>query len=444
MKRYIYIGVFSLMVLMSTAQESSDVWTMDRCMQYAVEHSTGVMKKQYEAASSRSDYHSAVASFFPTLDAQTGGQYNWGRGINPETNTYSNVTTFNNYYELYTSLSVFDAGRTFNQWRQAKVGRQLGYNNVQKAKDDKAIEVMQAFVDVVYTQGCVKLAEDKLKESRMALHKVERQEELGLKGKPDVAQIKAQEAEDDYNLTHQQNLYDAALLKLKTAMNFPTKDLLPVDTTMQHFSPLMRVENSDDLFQYASNNNPDAMAASLNVKKSRLQYSIDKSKLMPSLTFSAGINTNYYENLSNNSTVQSFHSQMKNNRGEFLYATLRIPIVDFVTRSTVKRSRNNMLISQLEKDETMRKLQSDIEQAVMDCNGYAKEITQMENKVDADSLAFHATSRKFEEGMQSAIDLYTSANTLLLSRVTLLQKRMLYVLKDRLVDYYKGESLIKQ
>jgi outer membrane protein len=135
---------------------------------------------------------------------------------------------------------------------------------------------------------------------------------------------------------------------------------------------------------------------------------------------------------------------MKNNRGEFLYATLRIPIVDFVTRSTVKRSRNNMLISQLEKDETMRKLQSDIEQAVMDCNGYAKEITQMENKVDADSLAFHATSRKFEEGMQSAIDLYTSANTLLLSRVTLLQKRMLYVLKDRLVDYYKGESLIKQ
>ena len=68
----------------------------------------------------------------------------------------------------------------------------------------------------------------------------------------------------------------------------------------------------------------------------------------------------------------------------------------------------------------------------------------MENKVDADSLAFHATSRNFEEGMQSAIDLYTSANTLLLSRVTLLQKRMLYVLKDRLVDYYKGESLIKQ
>ena len=39
------------------------------------------------------------------------------------------------------------------------------------------------------------------------------------------------------------------------------------------------------------------------------------------------------------------------------------------------------------------------------------------------------------------IDLQISANTYYASRVSLLQKQMLYILKTKLVDYYKGEPL---
>jgi outer membrane protein len=77
----------------------------------------------------------------------------------------------------------------------------------------------------------------------------------------------------------------------------------------------------------------------------------------------------------------------------------------------------------------------------MDRNGYVKEIVQMENKVDADSLAYFVAHRKYEEGMLSAIDLHTTSSTLLQSKITLLQKRMLFVLKDKLIDYYKGKEL---
>lgn len=47
--------------------------------------------------------------------------------------------------------------------------------------------------------------------------------------------------------------------------------------------------------------------------------------------------------------------------------------------------------------------------------------------------------RKYEEGMLSTFELRTSANALLESRVKLLQMHMLYAMKQRLVDYYKGE-----
>jgi outer membrane protein len=63
--------------------------------------------------------------------------------------------------------------------------------------------------------------------------------------------------------------------------------------------------------------------------------------------------------------------------------------------------------------------------------------------VEADGLSYEQTRRKFEEGMLSSFDLRTAANTLLQSKVSLLQMRMLYVLKDRLVDYYKGIGIIR-
>ena len=43
----------------------------------------------------------------------------------------------------------------------------------------------------------------------------------------------------------------------------------------------------------------------------------------------------------------------------------------------------------------------------------------------------------------SPIDLQTSANTLLLSKADLLQRKLMYLMKCKLVDYYKGKPLIE-
>jgi len=65
----------------------------------------------------------------------------------------------------------------------------------------------------------------------------------------------------------------------------------------------------------------------------------------------------------------------------------------------------------------------------------------MEAKVNSDSLAYHLSSRKYEEGMLSTFDLHTAAQTLLESRIKLLQTQLLYGLKQRLVEYYNGKPL---
>lgn len=88
-------------------------------------------------------------------------------------------------------------------------------------------------------------------------------------------------------------------------------------------------------------------------------------------------------------------------------------------------------------------MQTAVEQAVLDRDGFAKEVIQMDKQVKANELAYQITYRKFEEGVMSSLDLQTSANTLLLSQANLLQRRLMYLVKCKLVDYYKGLPLIE-
>ena len=170
-----------------------------------------------------------------------------------------------------------------------------------------------------------------------------------------------------------------------------------------------------------------------------------KGKLLPSIYLNAGISTSYFENLKSDNAPEGFKDQFKNNRGEYVSFSLSFPLFDGLSRLTnARRYRNNMRIARETRTEVFRQLQTAVEQSVLDREGYAKEAIQMDKKVRSDELAYRVTLRKYEEGLMSTLDVQTSANTLLESKANLLQKRLMYLLKSKLVDYYKGKPLINE
>ncbi len=457
MKRIgLYIGLMALGSLEVTAQVATathtaveaigetqaKIWGLDSCMAYAVEHATDVKREVVNARQRKQDYQKAVTDFLPSVAGGVQGQYAWGRNIDPETNTYNHVTTFNNYYQLYASLNVFDGFATINAFKQAKLARAYSTTAMQKVRDDKAIDVMQKFVDAAYAEASIQIASDKLAESKRLLGKMQRLYELGEKGRPDVVQMESQVAEDEYNLTHQKHVAQQSLLTLKSAMNFPVEEELRLVTNGKQVNESFPI-NHETVYQNFLNASPDVKSAEYEVEKARYDYKIAKGRLLPSLSLSGGISTNFYRNLSQGGQYEGFASQFRNNRGEYLALTLSIPICDNVAWHSVKKARNDWQLAQVNLEETKRKLHDHIAQAVMDAEGYAKELYQMNKKVASDSLAYYMSSRKFEEGMLSTFDLHTAAQTLLESRIKQLQMQMLLVIKQRLVDYYQGKNLIK-
>ena len=429
--------------LVWAAGVSAQSWSLDDCMKYAVEHATEVKREVVNARQRKLDYQHAVAGFLPTVSGGVQGQYAWGRNIDPETNTYNNVTTFNNYYQLYAELNVFDGFATINALKQAKLSRDYSATAMQKIQDDRAIDVMQKYVDAAYAEASILIASEKLNESKRMLAKMKRLYELGEKGRPDVVQMESQVAEDEYNLTHQENVAKQSLLALKSAMNFPVDGELKLELKSENKEAPASGANYETIYQGFQHISPDLKSAEYEVERARYDYKIAKGRLLPSLSLGGGISTNYYKNLSQKGQYDGFASQFRNNQGEYLALTLSIPIYNSDRCHSVKKARNDWQLAQVNLEETRRKLHDQIAQAVMDAEGYAKELHQMQKKVASDSLAYHMSSRKFEEGMLSTFDLHTAAQTLLESRVKELQMQMLLIIKQRLVAYYQGENLIK-
>lgn len=416
-------------------------WTLDDCLQYADEHATAVKKQAVRVQSAGLARQEVLAELMPTLSGNVSAQYNWGRNVDPETNTYNTITTFNNYYQLSAQVTLFDGGRTWNALKAAGLQRRQAQNTLQQAIDDTRLTVMGAFVEAVYCCKLVTMMGRKLTDSEALRHKTRRQQEVGEKSLPDVAQMEALVADDSLRLVRAQNDCDKALRTLKSAMNFPMNAPFYPDTlTALPNEPVEEPtgDTAETLFLAAQNRHPQALNATLAVVQKRLEARQAAGALLPTVSLGAAVATNYFRAIGMSAQGVGFGRQFRDNMGEYLFASVSIPIFNLPVIKRARKVRREVVLAEVEKAETLRRLHDDIAQAVADCNGYCAEMRQMSRKVQADSLAYRLSLRRYEVGMLSPLDLRTSAATLWESRVNLVKMQLLYEVKRRLVNYYRN------
>lgn len=429
MKQALTIGL-ALAALQSFAQSE---WTLRQCMQYAVEHNHEVRRTALELDNRLASRTGAIGRFLPSLGANIGTQYNFGRAINPETNGYTDVNTFNNGYSLYASLPVFEGFGRIHALKAAKAGTLMGRAALQRSRDLTALGVLEAATEVAYYEGMTRMAAEKAQETALLLRQTLLMEEVGRKSAADVAQVESQQAEADYNLTYQQNRYASALLELKTRMGFSLNDSL---------RPIIIPCAGEVGPRTGSGEEPaELQVARYQMQVSRHEWRQARAALFPSLTLNVGANTAYYHTL-HDDAGQAFRSQFKNNRGEYVGATLSIPLFNRLqTLTGIRRAKNNYHIACEHYEEKRQELEKLALEAWQEWQAYVKQTEQMRHKTQADSLAYQLTRRQFEEGLSTAVDLRTTSAQLLHSRATLLQCQLMAMVKEQFVRYYRGETI---
>ena len=428
------------LVLATMTAEAAEPWSVERCMEYAAEHSHTVRLQQYDLDASRTERTRAIGAFLPDVYGSVGAQMNFGRAIDPETNTYTDVNTFYNGYGLQASLVVFDGLQRYNELRMARANVAMGRSALQAEKDAVRLRVYKACMDLLYCEGAVEHTLRKRDESRALLHQVEVMAEVGQKSDADVAQMRATLAADEYELAHMQSQTTKARLALKQLMGFPVDSALAV-IQPSFDDEILTAEDASQLSAFAATDNPRILKAQQNVEAARYSLRAARGALLPTISLSGGVSTSFFRNMDKGGHA-SFSSQFRNNAGEYVGLSLSVPLFDrLATYSTIRRRKTALLQAQENLAYEQSELRRIIVEAASDVENSTKEVEKMQEQVEADSIASRLTTRKYEEGLASSIDVKTAAVTLLQSRVRLLQSQLTMAYNKKLLAYYKGEKL---
>ena len=438
MMKRLLITIYAIAAVLQLS--ASEPWSVERCMQYAADHSHTVRQQQFALEDSRAAKTQAIGAFLPSVYGSVDGQMNFGRAIDPSTNTYTDVSTLYNGYGLQASLVVFDGLQRYNNLRLAKANEAMGRSGVRAEKDDVALKVYKAYMDLVYCEGAVSQTAKKRDESRELLRQTSVMAEVGQKSDADVAQMRATLAADEYELAHMQSQTTKAMLALKQLMGFPVDSALAV-IQPSFDDEILTAEDASQISAFAATDNPRILKAQQNVEAARYSLRAARGALLPTISLSGGVSTSFFRNMDKGGHA-SFSSQFRNNAGEYVGLSLSIPLFDrLATYSTIRRRKTALVQAQENLAYEQSELRRIIVEAASDVENSTKEVEKMQEQVEADSIASRLTTRKYEEGLASSIDVKTAAVTLLQSRVRLLQSQLTMAYNKKLLAYYKGEKL---
>ncbi len=440
--------IFAFILLLAIAEthcctsqaQTNSVFSLNDCMRYAIENASRTKIKAAQNQILKDEKLAAAMGFLPSVSGGVGASANFGRSIDPETNVYSNYTTFNNSYSLSAGWTVFDGFSVVNNFRIAKNAKELGVAEQQQIEDELCLEVIQAYYNVIYYSRMSVLAQQQLDEANQNLKFTQSQEKQGLKSYADVAEIEALVAEKDYNLVMMQNNYANALSVLKQKMCFPMSDELKIDDSVDiQLVESSNAGNVEEILAFAKENHPSMMIAKNNIEAARLKFKTSKWQMAPSLYAYAGYSTGYINSFIEGYKADPFWQQINDRQGEYVQLSLNIPIFNGLSRQTnAKVKKNNWKIAQYEFEQRTKDLEVEIGLAVQDRDAALKAFVQADKRADSQAVAYKLNQKRYEQGLISALELQASGNNRLESEAARLHAYFTFVIKSKVVNYYKG------
>ena len=433
-----------------TGVKAQDTVTMDlkECMRYAVEHSTKMRIQQADNRDAQLDRRTAILNAFtPEVSGSTYGYYNFGRSIDPETNTYTLTTSFHNGYSVSGGITLFNGFQAVNNLKITRTAQQMGLTKEQQLIDQICLATMEAYCNVLYYTEMEKALQAQLATAEKSLQLASKQEQLGQKSHADVVQMQSDMAERQYQLTTCHNNLNNALITLKDVMFWPIEDPLKIDDSIGEAMPLpTHAEDVTMLLEKAKNVLPSVTLAEGTMKNARLALKTARWQTLPSLSLYGGWSTSYFTYPGRDGYVPTpYMEQLSNNRGEYIQLSVSIPIYNRLSNHTnISRKKNAYDRAVADYEQTLQTVEAEVRRAVADRDGTADALRQAETRAALQQEAFALNNKRFEQGLISSIEYQTASNSYLNALAEQLNARLQYFIKNSVVRYYSGTAYLQQ
>ena len=426
----------------ASAPDSVRTMTLKDCMEYAISNSTKIRISEADVNDARVARRDAILSVFtPSIDAGASAGYNFGRNIDWQTNTKTDVTSFSNNYSISAGITLFNGFQAVNNMRISKTSLAISKSEQEQTEADICLAVMEAYYNVVYYCRLCQLFDEQIATARTALAKMRRQEEIGQKSRADVIQLEADLADREYDLVSTRQMRDEQIMTLSDSMFFPMDEQFAVDTTMPLAAAVNQTE--DEIVNFALGNNPNVKIAGWRAENARRELSTARWQLLPHLSASASWGTGYSKN--NGVDMPSFSDQIRNNVGESIGLSLSIPIYGRLNRySEISRKRNSYARANAELDQKNRETESAVRKAFNDCSTAMVAYQQACKKTEIQQEAYQLNQKRMEQGLISGLEYQTAVNNYLKAKSDNMNSLFKYLIKQSVLKYYSGIDYVNQ
>jgi len=432
--------VLSVCLIMASGLsiQAQNAWSLQQCIEHAITHNLSIKQKEAARDQSAVELNTAQWSRLPNLNGNVGQSFNFGRAIQAD-NTYGNRNTRNTNFSVGTSIPLFTGMQIPNSIALSKLNLKAATEDLNKAKEDISIQVASYYLQVLFNEELVKIAQRQVELSQEQLNRKVTFFKNGKASEAEVYEAQSRVAQDEYSLVQAKNNHELALLDLSQLLELPTPENFQIETpNVEAFSTQLSLP--DEVYAQALLNKPAIKAAQYRLEGAAKSIRIAQSAWYPQLSFGAGIGTNYYSITGIENA--SFGSQWHQNMNKYLQFSLSIPLFNrFATRNRVKSARiqRNALAWQLE--ESKKALYKEIQQAYYNARAAESQYQSSQTASQSAEASFKLMSEKYANGKATATEYNEMRATWMKALSEQVQARYDYLFRSKILEFYQGKQL---
>jgi outer membrane protein len=438
--------LFSVTVSIAQKQE---VWTLERCLTYAVENNIQIKQSALQKESARLDKTQSLAQLFPNLNASTGFNTNFGRNIDPGTNQFVNEQVNSNNFSVRSGVTLFNGLRLLNSFKQSQLNLIAAEYDLEGLGNDVSMNIATAFMQVMFNEELLYVAQEQLDVSREQLERTQKLVDAGSIPEGNLFDIEAQLASSELQVINAENALSATVISLKQMLNLPASESFRIQRPDVEF-PVegLAGKTVGTVYDHALNNWPQIKARESNLESARKGEKIAFATYTPTLSANASIST-FYSSAFQDLDQQTFEftdvpygEQLDRNLSESIGLSLSIPIFNNLqSRTSVKKARLGRINAELQLQDQKNQLYSSVQQAYNDAQAAKRQYDASDKSVKANEKAFEYAEQRYKVGIMNSLEFNTAANNLTRSRSEGLRSKYDYIFKMKVLDFYQGKPI---
>ena len=469
---------FLLLFGNTAGAQTVEKWDLRKCVEYAIQNNISVRQADVQARLSALTYEQSKLSQYPSANLQNSSGYQFGRSIDPSTNQFTNAKILFANHSLNVNLDLFN---WFSKKNTIAANRFQAYADIQriaKAKDDIALNVANAYLQILLNAEQVKISDVQINQSLEQLGTIQKQVDAGSLPELNLAEIEAQLANDSSTLITAEANYTLSLLQLKALLNVDADKPFDVEMPPVELIPVEALADLDPaaVFLLATANLPQQKINDLNLQAAIKNVAAAKGRMYPSMSLFGGLDSRYsnaqklyvksftrdFVNIGTVtvagtpylvSTLQqqtiptgfsknTYFRQLSDNFSQSIGLGLNIPIFNGgTTRTNWKKAKLNVESVELQKELDSKTLKQDIYQAHANAVAALQKFNATSKSVETSQKAYDFAKKRFDVGLLKTIDLITNQNNLFRAKINKAAAQADYVFKMKLLEFYKGQGL---